>query len=104
MVNARTTLLAALAALLGLCNCVLATENIASNESAPALSVTFLDIEAGQAAIMDKSLDSYFGQLQPMEMPAKTGSPITGETLAEQRAQCRKRYHDQVRQFTDDEK
>ena len=104
MVNARTTLLSVLLAFLCLCNCVFSTENVVSNEPAPAISITFLDIEAGKAAIMDESLDSYFGQLQPMEMSAKTGSPITGQTLAEQRAQCRKRYQAQVRQFTDDEK
>jgi hypothetical protein len=104
MVNARTTLLVTLVASLCLCNCVLSAENVVSNESAPAISITFLDIEAGKAAIADESLDSYFGQLQPMEMSAKTGSPITGQTLGEQRVQCRERYQAQVRQFTDDEK
>ncbi len=104
MVKARTTLLVTLVASLYLCNYVFSAEEVVSHESAPAISVTFLDVEAGKAAIMDESLDSYFGQLQPMEMSAKTGSPIDKQTLGEQRAQCRKRYQAQVRQFTDDEK
>ena len=96
MADARTTLSIVLIAALCLCNCVFSAEN--------PVSITFLDIEAGKAAIADESLDSYFGQLQPMEMSAKTGSPITGQTLEEQRAECRKRYQAQVRQFTDDER
>ena len=104
MLNAGTTLLAVLLALLCLCDCVFSAQDIVSKESAPAISITFLDIEAGKAAIADDSLDSYFGQLQPMEMSAKTGSPMTGQTLEEQRAQCRIRYQAQVRQFTEDEK
>ncbi len=70
MVNARTTLLAMLLAFLRLCNCVFSAQNIVSKKSALAISITFLD--------MDAPLDSYFRQLQPMEMSAKTGSPITG--------------------------
>ncbi|KPK45300.1 MAG: hypothetical protein AMJ65_00130 [Phycisphaerae bacterium SG8_4] len=104
MVNARTTLLSTFVVSLYLCNCIFSAEKVVSHESAPAISVTFLDIEAGKAAIMDESLDSYFGQLQPMEMSAKTGSPITGDTLEDQRAECRTRYQAGVRQFADDEK
>ena len=103
MANARTTLSVTLITLLCFCHCVFSA-NVVSGESAPALSITFLDIEAGKAAIMDTALDSYFGQLQPMEMSAKTGSSINGQTLDEQRAQCRKRYQSEVRQFADDEK
>ncbi len=104
MINAKTNLSVTLIAALSLCNCVFSAENVISNESAQAISITFLDIEAGKAAIADQSFDAYFGQLQPMEMSAKTGSPITGQTLDEQRAQCRERYQAQVRQFTADEK
>ncbi|MHC4625878.1 MAG: hypothetical protein ACYTDV_02755 [Planctomycetota bacterium] len=104
MIKARTTLLVTLAASLYLCDHVFSAEKAVSHELAPAVSITFLDVEAGKAAIMDESLDSYFGQLQPMEMSAKTGSPITGDTLEDQRAQCRKRYQAGVRQFADDEK
>ena len=70
MVNARTTLLVALVASLCLGNWVFSAEDLVSSKSAAALSVTFLDIEAGKAAIAGESLDSYFGQLQPMEMSA----------------------------------
>ena len=104
MVNARTTLLVALVAFLCFCNLVFSAENVVSSDSSPAISITFLDVESGKAAIAGEPLDSYFGQLQPMEMSAKTGSPIDGRTLGEQRAQCRKRYQAQVRQFADDEK
>jgi len=104
MANARTTLLVSLVASLCPCNCLFSAENVLSGESTSAISITFLDIEAGKAAIMDESLDSYFGQLQPMEMSAKTGSLIDKQTLGEQRAQCRERYQAQVRQFADDEK
>jgi len=68
------------------------------------VSVTFLDIEAGKAAIIDDSLDPYFDQLQPMEMSAKTGSAISGKTLEEQRQQCRRRYQAGVREFSNEEK
>ncbi|MHC4367853.1 MAG: hypothetical protein ACYSW8_09580 [Planctomycetota bacterium] len=104
MFNARTTLSVVLVTFSYLCNCVFGAENVVSNEPATAISITFLDIEAGKAAVMDKSFDAYFGRLQPMEMSAKTGSPITGETLDEQRKECRKRYRAQVREFADAEK
>ena len=66
-------------------------------------TVSFLGKSAGQAAIVDDSLEPYFNQLQPMEMAAKTGSPFAGATLDEQRAECRKRYQGAVLDFTDDE-
>ena len=91
MANARTVLSVTLVTLVCLCNCIFSSENIVSDKSAPTVSITFIEVEAGKAAIADNALDSYFGQLQPMEMSAKTGSPITGQTLDEQRAQCRKR-------------
>ena len=76
----------------------------ASEDSSSSVSITFLDVEAGKAAIIDDSLDPYFDQLQEMEISAKTGSAISGETLKEQRAQCRKRYQAGVREFSDEEK
>lgn len=72
--------------------------------SALSVSIKFLDIKAGKAAIIDDSLDSYFSQLQAMEMSAKTGSEISGRTLEEQREQCRKRFQMGVREFSDEEK
>ena len=72
--------------------------------SALSVSIKFLDIKAGKAAIINDSLDSYFSQLQAMEMSAKTGSEISGRTLEEQREQCRKRFQMGVREFSDEEK
>ncbi len=68
------------------------------------ISITCLDIEAAQAAIIDDSIDPYFSRMQEMEMSAKTGSPIDGNTIEEQRQNCRQRYQAGVREFTDDEK
>jgi len=48
-------------------------------------------------------MEEYFSLLEPMEMTAKTGSPITGATVAEQRDECRRRYQAAVRVFTPDE-
>lgn len=104
MLKARTALSVTLLALLCLCNCVFSAENVVSNESTPAISITFLDIEAGKAAIIDDSIDPYFDQMQEMEMSAKTGSPIDGRILDEQRQRCRERYQAGVREFTDAEK
>jgi len=104
MLKARTALSVTLVALLGLCNCVFSAENVVSNESTPAISITFLDIEAGKAAIIDDSLDPYFDRLQEMEMSAKTGSAISGQTLDAQRQQCRERYQAGVQPFTDEDK
>ena len=39
-----------------------------------------------------------------MEMEAKTGQPLPAATLADQRAECRRRYQAAVREFTGDEK
>ncbi|UCH69813.1 MAG: hypothetical protein JSV29_06105, partial [Candidatus Bathyarchaeota archaeon] len=104
MVRAERTLLIILVVCLSLVSLVFGAESVDSNEVTASVSITFLDIDAGKAAIMDRSLDSYFGQLQPMEMSAKTGSAITGQTLDQQRKQCRQRYVSAVRQFSDDEK
>ena len=64
--------------------------------------VSFADLAAGRAAIADDP--AYFDQMQPMEMEAKTGQPLPAAKLADQRAECRRRYQAAVRQFSDDEK
>ena len=46
---------------------------------------------------------AYFDRLQPMEMEAKTGQPLPAATLAEQRAECRRRYQIAVGEFTCEE-
>ncbi len=62
-----------------------------------------LTLEEAQKAIVDDSLEPYFETLQPMEMTAKTGSPITGDDLASQREECRKRYIAGARAITEEE-
>jgi len=108
MSNSKTILLWLLAVVLCISNGAFGDEKVApkgtSEASAPSVSITFLDVEEAKAAIIDDSLDPYFDQLQTMEMSAKTGSAISGQTLEEQREQCRKRYQAGVRQFSDDEK
>ncbi len=64
--------------------------------------VSFADLPAGRAAIVDDP--AYFDHLQPMEMEAKTGQPLPAAPLADQRAECRRRYQAAVRQFTEEEK
>ncbi len=63
--------------------------------------VSFADVAAGRAAIVDDP--AYFDRLQPMEMEAKTGRPLEGATLAQQRSECRRRYQLAVEEFTLDE-
>lgn len=65
--------------------------------------ITFLDGEAAREAIVDESMEPYFSLLQPMEMQAKTGSAVPGETLEEQRAVCRARFQEAVGAFTEPE-
>jgi len=55
-------------------------------------------------AIADESAEPYFSLLQPLEMVAKTGAPLTATALAAQRDECRKRYREAVREFSEDEK
>jgi hypothetical protein len=106
--RSKITLLLLPAVILCLSNCTFGVEKSDRKEASEAthssVSVTFLDIEAGKAAIIDDSLDPYFDQLQPMEMSAKTGSAISGKTLEEQRQQCRRRFQAGVREFSDEEK
>ncbi len=88
----------ALAALVAVCVVYAVTRNPGTSST-----VTFLEKGAAGAAIVDDSVESYFDRLQPMEMSAKTGSAITGATLAEQRAECRRRYQAGVLDFTANE-
>ena len=64
--------------------------------------VSFADQAAGRAAIVDDP--AYFDRLQPMEMQAKTGEPLPAGTLAQQRAECRRRYQAAVGEFSGQEK
>ena len=104
----KITLLWLPAVLLCLSNCTFGVEKPASKgaseTSTSSMSIAFLDAEAGKAAIIDNSLEPYFEILQEMEMSAKTGSAISGQTLEEQRQQCRRRYQAGVREFTEEEK
>ncbi len=67
-------------------------------------AVRFLAAKEAADAIVDESMEPYFSLLQPLEMHAKTGSPVPGADLAAQRDECRKRYREAVREFTEDEK
>jgi hypothetical protein len=63
--------------------------------------VFFADLATGCAAIVDDP--AYFDHLQPMEMETKTGRAIEAGTIAEKRAECRRRYQAAVKEFTADE-
>jgi len=63
-------------------------------------AVTFLTKVQARKAIVDDSLEPYFDQLQPMEMSAKTGTPIIGATIEQKRTQCRQRYQKGVLAFS----
>lgn len=54
-------------------------------------------------AIVDDRLEPYFSVLQPLEMAAKTGAPLTAGTLDEQREECRRRYRAGIDEFTAEE-
>jgi hypothetical protein len=64
----------------------------------------FLTKEQAEAAIIDDKLEGYFEHLQPMEMAAKTGSPVSGATIEEKRNECRRRYQQSVMAFLEDER
>ncbi|HXE53850.1 MAG TPA: hypothetical protein VN541_12585, partial [Tepidisphaeraceae bacterium] len=68
------------------------------------ISAEFLGGDAARKAIVDESVEPYFSLLQPMDMTAKTGRPIVGSTIEQQRDECRGRYADAVREFTEEEK
>jgi hypothetical protein len=78
------------------------TASHAAQPSQP--SIQFLSRDEARKAIVDESKEAYFSRLQPMEMAAKTGSPVPGATLDEQREECRRRYADAVEDFTPSEK
>ncbi|MGO9115019.1 MAG: hypothetical protein ACLP9L_37890 [Thermoguttaceae bacterium] len=64
--------------------------------------VSFADLATGRAAIVADP--AYFDRMQPMEMEAKTGQPLTVVPLAAQRAECRRRYQAAVHEFSEEEK
>lgn len=68
----------------------------------PAADVTFADIAAGRAAIVDDK--EYFDHLQPMEMEAESGRPLLFATLDRQRAEFRHRCQAAVQLFAPDER
>lgn len=84
----------------GVLACIICAASVSSSVGATASQVTFLSKTQAAAAIVDDALEPYFGQLQPMEMSAKTGAFIEGATISEQRALCRKRYQAGVLGFT----
>ncbi len=107
MINTRIFIYGILVALICISGQICSAESSDITESGSSnlsLSVSFLDVDAAKAAIVDDSTDSYFDKLQQMEMSTKTGSPIEGATIEEQRANCRKRYQAGVREFTQAEK
>jgi hypothetical protein len=65
--------------------------------------VLFLDGAKAAEAYASDEARGYFDRLQTLEMSAKTGRGITGEGLAEQRAECRKRYMEAALDFTSEE-
>ena len=69
-----------------------------------AFELSFATPDEARAAIVDESAEPYFKLLQPLEMAAKTGSPLPGGELAQQQETCRKRYQNAVRDFTPAEK
>lgn len=66
--------------------------------------IRFLDRETGAREIVSNRYDSYFSSLTREQMSAKTGSPITGSTLAEARQETLRRYQAAVEDFTNEEK
>lgn len=74
-----------------------------SARAAASPRIVFLDTARTVAALTAEEADGYFGELQPLEMSAKTGRGITGAGLAEQRAECRRRYVAAALDFTGEE-
>jgi hypothetical protein len=70
----------------------------------PKSGIRFLEVKEAADAIADESMEPYFSLLQPLEMIAKTGAPLTATGLPAQRDECRKRYREAVREFAVDEK
>jgi len=70
----------------------------------PSVAIQFLTQKEAAVAIVDESTEPYFALMQPLEMIAKTSTPLESKDLAAQRDECRARYRDACREFTDDEK
>jgi hypothetical protein len=68
------------------------------------IRIEFLAGDAARAAMIGEANESYYKLRQPMEMAAKTGRPVPGQSLDQQRAECRKRYQRAVTDWTPDEK
>jgi hypothetical protein len=73
-------------------------------QQATPVETRFLSAQEAASAILDESVEPYFSILQPLEILAKTGRPLTATDLPAQRDECRKRYRESVREFTEDEK
>src|SRR4051794_7592947 len=85
---------------------LLSASFVRAQEAPPAakVAVVFLGGEQARTAIVDDSADGYFEKLVPHEMSAKTGKPITGDTLEAQRKECKARYLAACEEFTDEER
>lgn len=83
---------------------VLASAGVTAAEDARRARIHFLDIEEAAKTIAGDEGGPYFSLLQPLEMSAKTGTPIRGEGLAGKREECRRRYRQAVLEFTVREK
>lgn len=81
---------------------VLGLVSAATTAAAAGPSVVFLDGPAARGAIVNDARDPYFDRLEPLDMAAKTGAPLTG-TIDEQRAETRRRYQQAVRPFRPEE-
>lgn len=66
-------------------------------------TIRFLAGEAARKALLDDSADGYFDRLTELEMAAKTGSPVAGETRKERVEETRRRYAEGVRTFSERE-
>jgi hypothetical protein len=71
---------------------------------APGAAVRFLEVGEAAAAIGEDAAEPYFARMQSTEMAVKTGGPLAATDLDAQREECRKRYQEAVRPFSDDEK
>ncbi len=72
-------------------------------QDASGFEIRFLTQKEAGAAIVDESMEPYFSLMQPLEMGAKTSTPLEATDLAKQRDECRARYRDAVLAFTDAE-
>jgi len=66
--------------------------------------VRFPDLHDARAALSEDADEPYIALLRTAEMGAKTGAPITGDDLAAQREECRRRFAAGTLQFDDEEK